>query len=247
MSKTGKLIFSLDVLVYPLLFVLSLWLVFWFEIRFGVNLNRYGIYPKHAEGLIGILSGPFIHSGLEHLFNNSVPLFVLSMALFYFYRSIRWRVMIIGLLLTGLITWLIGRPAMHIGASGVVYMLTSFLFFKGAFSRHYRLMALALVVVFLYGGLLWYLFPIDPKISWEGHVSGFGVGMLLALLLRSKKPSEPIYAWESPEYDPEKDEFMQQFDEDGNFIGDQQWDPDSDADKQQVKIIYRIRTKKDDL
>ena len=155
--------------------------------------------------------------------------------------------MIIGLLLTGLITWLIGRPAMHIGASGVVYMLTSFLFFKGAFSRHYRLMALALVVVFLYGGLLWYLFPIDPKISWEGHVSGFGVGMLLALLLRPKKPSEPIYAWESPEYDPEKDEFMQQFDEDGNFIGDQQSDPDSDADKQQVKIIYRIRTKKDDL
>ena len=245
MTKTVKLVFSLDVLVYPLLFVLSLWLVFWVEVRFGVNFNRYGIYPLHAEGLIGILTGPFIHSGLEHLFNNSVPLLVLSMGLFYFYRSIRWRVVILGVLLTGLMTWLIGRPAMHIGASGVVYMLTSFLFFKGAFSRHYRLMAIALIVVFLYGGFIWYLFPVDPKISWEGHISGFAVGLVLALLLRPKKPPVARYAWESPNYNPDDDEFMQQFDDDGNFIGD--LPKEEQAEEEPIKIIYRFRSRKDDL
>ena len=141
MRRKKPLKFTPDVLAYPLLFVLLLWLVFWIEVRFNVNFNYLGLYPKKIEGLRGVLFAPFIHSGIEHLFNNSVPLLVLTMALFYFYRRIRWKIIIFGVLLTGILTWLIGRPAIHIGASGVVYMLTAFLFFKGIFSRQFQLIA----------------------------------------------------------------------------------------------------------
>lgn len=75
-----------------------------------------------------------------------------------------------------------------------------------------------MIVVFLYGGLLWYLFPIDPKISWEGHLSGFIVGLILAFVLKQQTVENKKYAWEQEDYDPESDPFLQHFDEDGNFI-----------------------------
>jgi len=208
----------LGTLVYPLLLVFSMWAVLWIEVRFRINLNFLGVYPHRLDGLHGIVTAPFVHSGLEHLFNNSVPLLVLSMALFYFYRNIAWRVLLFGTILTGISTWLIGRPALHIGASGVVYMLVAFLFFKGIFSKQYQLIAIAFIVVFLYGSLLWYVFPIDPKISWEGHLSGFAVGLLFSLLFRSPPLPKRTYAWEATDYNPEEDEFMRHFDEEGNFI-----------------------------
>jgi membrane associated rhomboid family serine protease len=242
MAKRSSVDFTLDVLVFPLLFVFSLWLVFWIEVRTGVSFNRYGIYPGEWWGLRGVLLGPFIHSGLSHLFNNSVPLLVLTMGLFYFYRSIRWRVLLLGILLTGLLTWLIGRPANHIGASGVIYMLTAFLFFKGLLSRQYQLVALAMAVVFLYGSLLWYIFPIDPKISWEGHLSGFAVGLLFALVFRAQQLPKRTYSWEAPDYDPDADEFMQQFDEDGNFIGDRIEEQEtSDTDSAEKGASFSIK------
>lgn len=204
---------------YPILFVLIIWLVYWFEIRFHVIFNEYGVYPRTVEGLRGILFSPFIHGSLKHLFNNSVPLLVLSTALFYFYRKDSWRVLFYGLLLTGLFTWIIGRPANHIGASGVVYMLVSFLFFKGVFSSYYRLIALSLIIVFLYGGLLWYVFPIEKGVSWEGHLSGLFVGFLFSFLFKTKIEKPKIYKWEQDDYSEEDDEFMKQFDEHGNFVG----------------------------
>lgn len=218
MSQQKKLYFSLEVILYPLLFVFLSWLVFWWETRFNLNFNYLGIYPQKVEGLRGVVFGPFIHSSLKHLFNNSIPLLVLGTALFYFYRNIRWKVFFLGFILTGLLTWSIGRPALHIGASGIVYLLASFLFFKGIFSKRYQLTALALVVVFLYGSLLWYLFPIDPKISWEGHLSGFLVGLVLSLVLRGVPVDNRTYEWERDDFNEEEDVFLQHFDENGNFI-----------------------------
>jgi len=218
MATKKPLEFTLDVICYPLLFVFIAWVVFWIEIRFKVNLSYLGVLPQKIEGLRGIFFAPFIHSSLKHLFNNSIPLLVLGSALFYFYRNMRWKVFFIGFILTGLLTWLIGRPAMHIGGSGIVYLLASFLFFKGILSKQYQLTALALVVVFLYGSLLWYLFPIDPKISWEGHLSGFLVGLVLALVFRKNPVENKKYEWEKTSYNEEDDIFMQHFDADGNFI-----------------------------
>ncbi|WP_432411618.1 rhomboid family intramembrane serine protease [Rasiella sp. SM2506] len=218
MATKKPLEFTLDVICYPLLFVFIAWVVFWIETRFKINLNYLGILPQKAEGLRGIFLAPFIHSSLKHLFNNSIPLLVLGSALFYFYRNIRWKIFFLGFLLTGLLTWLIGRPALHIGGSGIVYLLASFLFFKGILSKQYQLTALALVVVFLYGSLLWYLFPIDPKISWEGHLSGFLVGFVLALFFRKNPVENKKFEWEKDSYNEEDDDFMNYFDDDGNFI-----------------------------
>ena len=218
MTKKDNLYFSNDVLLFPLLFLLAIVVVFWIESRFNINLNHLGIYPRKIEGLRGILFSPFIHGDVKHLFNNAIPLLVLTSALFYFYRRIRWKVLIYGLLLTGLFTWIIGRSNIHIGASGVIYMLTAFLMFRGILSKHYQLTALSFSVIFLYGGFIWYIFPTDPKISWEGHLSGFIVGIIFALIFNKQTLPVKKYIWQNEDYNPDDDPFMKNFDEDGNFI-----------------------------
>lgn len=218
MKYNNPFIFSTRVIGYPLLFVILIWLVFWFEVRFGFDFNYLGIRPREILGLRGIVLSPFIHANIKHLFSNTIPLLILSMALFYFYRDISWKVLIYGLLLTGFLTWLIGRPSNHIGASGVIYLLASFLFFKGIFSKYYRLIALSFIVVFSYGGMMWFVMPVDPSISWEGHLSGFLVGLAFAFIYKQQIQKQPKYDWEDPEYDEQNDLFMQHFDADGNFI-----------------------------
>jgi membrane associated rhomboid family serine protease len=156
---------------YPILFVILIWLIFWIEFRFNVDLKSFGIQPRKIEGIYGIMLSPFLHLSLEHLINNSIPLFLLSSAIFFFYRNISWKIIFLGIFLSGLLTWIIGRDSTHIGASGLIYVLISFIFFKGIISKNFNLMALSLIVVFIYGGTIWYIFPIKENISWEGHLS----------------------------------------------------------------------------
>ena len=219
--------FSTGVVLYPLIVVLSLWLVFWFELRFGYNFTPFGVKPREISGLAGIILSPFIHSTLSHLWHNSVPTLVLIAGLFYFYKPVAWQVLFWIVLGSGLGTWLIGREAYHIGASGVVYGLASFLFFKGIWSKHYRLTAFSLIVVFLYGSLIWGTMPIRDGMSWEGHLSGFLTGLILAFVIKTKIAKPVKYVWETEAYNPEDDPFLQQFDEDGNFI-----DPPSEEEEE---------------
>jgi membrane associated rhomboid family serine protease len=207
--------FSPVTLAVPLYFVLFLWIVFWFEAKFGYNFNRYGIYPRTFSGLRGILFSPFIHSDIKHLYHNSIPLFVLMFSLLYFYRTISFKVFVYGALITGLITWIIARKSYHIGASGIIYLLFSFIFFSGVFRRNYRLIAVSLVVIFLYGSMVWYLLPVEERISWEGHLSGFVTGILFAFLFRKTGPQRIQYDWERDDYEP--DDFDRHFDEEGEF------------------------------
>ncbi|WP_124980117.1 rhomboid family intramembrane serine protease [Nonlabens xiamenensis] len=202
----------------PFGFVILMWLVYWLEIQFHFRWTRLGIYPLEWHGLKGILFGPFIHGNLEHLWSNTLPSLILLSALVYFYRPISIRILFWGLLLTGVLTWCIGRPSYHIGASGVIYMLTSFLFFKGVWLRHYKLMALSFVVVFLYGSMVWYVLPVKDGISWEGHLSGAVVGLLLSVVTTHAIPSAKRFHWQEDSYNAQDDPFMRQFDEDGNFF-----------------------------
>jgi|TARA_B110000285_G_scaffold234195_1_gene310312 membrane associated rhomboid family serine protease len=206
------------VIGYPILFVILIWLIFWVEFRFNVDLKSFGIQPRKLEGISGIIFSPFLHSSLEHLFNNSIPLFLLSSAIFFFYRTISWKIIFLGIFLSGLLTWIIGRDSTHIGASGLIYVLISFIFFKGIISKNFNLMALSLIVVFIYGGTIWYVFPIKNNMSWEGHLSGFMIGVLLALLFKKNTPVNKVYKWENEDYDNTNDPFLNQFDKDGNFI-----------------------------
>lgn len=245
MKASQPFVFTSGTIGYPLLFVLLIWIVFWVEIRFGVSFSSFGVRPGEIKGLRGILFSPFIHSDIKHLFNNTIPLFILSLALFYFYRPISWKILVIGLISTGLLTWLIGRPSNHIGASGIIYLLASFLFFKGIFSKYYRLVALSLIVVFIYGGLVWYVTPIDPSISWEGHLSGLLSGLALAMIFRNNIAVEtPKYSWQQPDYSEEDDPFMRHFDENGNFIENLPED-DEETIEGEYRYIYKKNPKKD--
>lgn len=207
--------FSTRTLAIPLYTVLLLWLVYWFEVRNGYNFNHYGIYPRSLSGIRGIVLGPLIHGDIKHLYHNSIPLFVLMLSLFYFYRSIALRVIIQGTLLAGILTWLIARPSYHIGASGIIYMLFSFVFLSGVLRKNSRLIAVSLTVIFLYGSMVWYLLPVEESISWEGHLSGFLVGIYFAFRYRYLGPQIRKFEWEEEGYEP--DEFDEWFDEEGNF------------------------------
>lgn len=237
--------FTNGVIVYPLAFVLLIWLVFWFEIRFHFDFTNYGVYPLKLSGLKGVVFSPFIHSSIQHLYHNTIPLFVLSASLFYFYRSIAWKVLIFGILFSGLLTWSIGRPAFHIGASGLIYVLVSFLFFKGILAKHYRLIALSLLIVFLYGSMVWYVLPIKEGMSWEGHLSGLITGVVFAIIYRSNIPKPVKYKWEQPDYNEEDDEFLKHFDQNGNFIESSTLDSDESDDTTHTTINYIFKEKKD--
>ena len=208
--------FTMLTIAVPLYFVLFIWIVFWFETKFGINLTKYGLRPRNLTGLRGIIFSPFIHGDFKHLFNNSAPLFVLLITLFYFYRKVALKVLIYGSLILGFLTWIIGRDSLHIGASGIVYLLFGFTFLSGIVSKYYRLTAVSFMVIFLYGSMIWYIFPMDEKISWEGHLSGLITGFALAIIYRKFGPTKELYAWEKPGY--VKDEFDLRFDKDGNYI-----------------------------
>jgi membrane associated rhomboid family serine protease len=201
-----KLLLSM---IIPGIFVFLMWLVKIVEVLFDIDLTRFGIYPLTVQGLPGILLSPFIHADFTHLFSNSVPLFFLSLALFYFYSEVALKVLIWTYFLTGLLVWIAGREAWHIGASGVIYGLASFLFFSGIIRRYFRLIALSLLIVFLYGSMVWGLFPgVYKNVSWESHMLGFFSGLALSVWYRNQGPQRPVYEW--MEEEEEKTRGMQE-------------------------------------
>ncbi|WP_413999352.1 rhomboid family intramembrane serine protease [Flavobacterium sp. W1B] len=212
--------FTTSVIGLPLFFVLFLWFVYWLEIRFNFDFIEHGIFPRTLSGLQGVAFSPFIHSDLHHLYSNSIPLLVLLATLRFFYARQSVAVIVYGVLLSGIITWLIGRSNYHIGASGLVYVLVSFVFFKGILTKYYRLVALSLTVIMVYGGMVWYAFPkVDETISWEGHLAGLITGFVLSIVYRTPEFNKvPKYDWEKQDYNPQEDKFMQRFDENGNFV-----------------------------
>lgn len=167
-----------------------------YSVRF--DLFELGIFPRKASGLLGIFSSPFIHSAedIKHILSNSAPIFVLLASLIYFYKEIALKVFLIVWLGGGLLTWIYARESYHIGMSGVIYGLTSFLFTSGAIRKYKPLMGLSLFVVFLYGSLIWGIFPLETKVSWEGHLSGLILGVLAALVYRKEGPQQPKFRYE---------------------------------------------------
>jgi len=216
-----KLIESEDVAFYrkklllsifiPALLVVLMWLAEFTEQLFETDFSDFGIYPLSKEGLPGILLSPFIHDGFKHLFNNSVPLFFLSSCLFYFYSEVALRVLSLTYILTGILVWIFGREAWHIGASGLVYGLAAFLFFSGIIRRHLGLIALSLLIVFLYGSMVWGMVPLLYKnVSWESHMLGAFSGVMLSIYFRNEGPQKPVFEWLDDEDTPDETDQIEQ-------------------------------------
>jgi membrane associated rhomboid family serine protease len=165
---------------YPFLLLCLLWSIKVIEWSTGVSFGSMGVYPHKVAGLTGILFAPLLHADFMHLMNNSVPLFVLTGVLIYFYKPVALQIFVLIWIVTGLCVWIGGRHAYHIGASGVIYGLASFLFFSGVFLKRVKLLAISLVVVFLYGSMVWGIFPFYADVSWESHLFGLLSGLLFA-------------------------------------------------------------------
>tara|TARA_B110000091_G_scaffold156762_1_gene167038 strand:- start:544 stop:1215 length:672 start_codon:yes stop_codon:yes gene_type:complete len=217
MNGDNQLKISKSIFLIPIVYVCAIWLIYWIEIQFDLNFNKLGVYPRTLQGFRGVFFTHFIHSDVNHLFNNSIPLFVLLCSVFYFYRDLAYKVLLWGGFLTGFLTWLIARESFHIGASGIVYLLFSFVFFSGIIRKHYRLVALSLIIIFLYGSMIWYVLPIKDGMSWEGHLSGFLVGFILAITYRKKGLVREQHLFTETAFDS-------LFDEQGNFVPSQMED-----------------------
>lgn len=171
-----------------------LWLVHLFQYLFNSDFGNLGIFPRTDFGLKGILFSPWIHGNWSHLMSNTPPLFALMTLILFFYRRISFPAIFLIYFLTGTLVWIFGRQVFHIGASGVLYGLVAFVFWLGIFRQNVRSIALAILVGFYYGSMIFGLFPGQEGISWESHLLGAISGMITAFLFKNIEEEEDIVA-----------------------------------------------------
>jgi membrane associated rhomboid family serine protease len=209
---------NISKLLTPLLFPAVLWIVHLLSLLLNEDLTKLGLLPRNLVGLLGIITSPLIHADFSHLISNTIPLIILGWIIFYFYPKVSYILFVFIYFVTGILVWIFARQVYHIGASGIVYGFVSFLFFSGIFRRDNTSIALALVITFLYGGLVWGMIPGWKGISWESHLFGAVAGLIAAYLFRKIDPPKKKYDWEDEpddfdvdklevSYDPEKNKF----------------------------------------
>lgn len=179
-------------LIVPSRMVFLMWLVFSIEQFFHLNLEFLGIYPRHLFGLIGILTAPFIHGNIVHIISNTIPFLILAGVLFFFFERIAPPVFASCYFFTNILVWIFGRSSIHIGASGLVYGLASFLIFFGFFRKDFKSLLISVVILFFYSGMIYGILPSDPHISWESHLFGAIVGLFTAMYYSRTKKTRDI-------------------------------------------------------
>ena len=218
LNNSNKPKLNVTKLITPLLFPAVLWAVHLIALLLNEDLSKLGLLPRNLVGLLGIFTSPLIHADFSHLISNTIPLIILGWIIFSFYPKVSYILFLFIYFVTGLLVWIFARQVFHIGASGIVYGLVSFLFFSGIIRRDNTSIALALVITFLYGGLVWGMIPGWKGISWESHLFGAITGLIAAYLFRKIDPPSKKYDWEDEpddfdvkdlevSYDPEKNKF----------------------------------------
>lgn len=194
----------LEAVKFASVFLIIIWTIFIFKFITHYPMSSYGIFPREADGLIGIISSPLIHGSWGHLISNSAPLFMTMTMIHFFYKRVAIPSFIFIYLLTGFSVWLFGRSVYHIGASGVVYGLVAFIFWSGIFRRNLKSIVLALVVIILYSGYLGGIVPNQEGISWESHLLGGFVGILVAYLFKGiiEKDEVAENPWQDEDEEP---------------------------------------------
>lgn len=174
-----------------LIFILLLWLIKVVDTLLPLDLGQFGIVPRTFRGLIGIVLAPLLHANYFHLISNTVPIFVLLLGLFYFYKEQAVSVIIESALIGGGLVWIFGRSASHIGISGLIYSIAAFLIVAGLLKKDFKSLLASVLIITLYGGLVWGVFPGRYWISWEGHLFGALAGILIAFV-HFKKENKPV-------------------------------------------------------
>jgi membrane associated rhomboid family serine protease len=205
-KRTPEQLQFLHAVFTPALITLAFVLVFILERGLGAEFHKAGIMPRDFSKIWNILSYVFIHADWGHLLNNSISFLVLGTCLFFFYKQLSYSVLLISWIMSGIILWSIGRESWHIGASGLIYSIAFFLFFSGLIRKHIPLIAISLIITFLYGSMVWHLFPwqVNDPISWEGHLSGGITGLIMSIIFRKSGPQKPITIWDEEESDEEE-------------------------------------------
>jgi membrane associated rhomboid family serine protease len=184
---------------FPLFCAAVMWILYFLHTNLEIDLTAFGIIPRNLKGITGIFTGPFVHHDFNHLTSNTLPLLVVGTGLFFFYKKIAFYVLMMITMLNGIWVWLFARSSAHIGASGVIYGLVCFLFFSGLIRGDRRLMAISLLVTFLYGSMVWGILPVDLSVSWESHLFGSVAGIFAAIYYRKQGPQREKYLWELEE------------------------------------------------
>lgn len=232
-------------MLWPLVFVVVLWAIWITDFTYELNWTDYGVRPRNVAGLIGILTSPFLHGSAGHLFSNTVPFLVASTFIFFLFPKEKWKILLLIWFFSGFGVWMIGHwNSNHIGASGVVYGLVAFLLTSGIIRKNRMMAAISLILIFAYGSMVWGLFPQWQfnsfiRISWESHLSGAIIGVILAYTYRKHGPPDDQYFVDEEDNDDE--------DADEN----QYWkvDPFYDNEvikKEDVTIKYHYKDKDND-
>ena len=188
-----------SVLFLPVIFLTIIWLIKIIEYGFEISFANFGVLPKKANGIKGIFFSPFIHKDFNHLINNSYPILVLMSIINFFYKKIANEIFIWLYFISGFLLWIIGRPYFHIGASGFIYALATFVFVSGLIRNNPQLSAISMIIIFIYGSMIWGVFPLKENISWEGHLCGLISGVLIAIYFKNEGPKRKKYQWEIEE------------------------------------------------
>ncbi len=193
-------------LVWPAGAILLLWVIHLIQVATGISLAGFGVRPRHLDGFWGIFTAPLVHGNWSHLFSNTPPLFAMLAMVLFFYRTVAVSAISLIYVLTGLAVWAFAFNAntFHIGASGVVYGLVSFVFWSGVFRRNLKSIVLALIVVFYYSSMFLGILPGQEGISWESHLYGAIVGMLVSFWFKDRiepdeRPEPPSWELEAPQ------------------------------------------------
>lgn len=188
-------------------FVALVWFIQLLNWGLDLGLERFGVRPRLVAGLLGILLAPLLHGSFSHLFANSLPLLVLVTVMLHLYPNSALKVIPAVYLGSGIAVWIFARASVHIGASGLVYGMVSYIFVAGLIRRDTRAIAASLLVSFLYGALVWGVLPIAPGVSWETHLAAALIGLGLAIALRNLDiPPRKRYSWEDEEDEYEDDQ-----------------------------------------
>jgi len=179
-------------LTIPLIVLAIIWVIKTYEVTFNVSFYELGIYPRTLHGLIGIVTSPLVHGDFNHIYFNSIYWLVLGTAFFFFFPKRGYRYFIFAYFVPGIFVWLFARSSYHIGLSGIIYVLASFLFFVNLMNKDFRMMSVSLSIIFLFSGMIAGIFPKDIHISWESHLAGVLVGLGLAVVEATKIRKETI-------------------------------------------------------